>query len=44
MPPFGFDSKELLSQSFATDITDKEDLEETNEIFTRIKSCWYSIR
>ena len=43
MPPFGFGRKEL-SQSFATDITDKEDLEETKEIFTITKSCWYSIR
>ena len=33
MPTFGFGRKEL-SQSFATDITDKEDLEETKKIFT----------
>ena len=43
MPPFGLGRREL-SLSFATDIADKEDLEETKEIFTRIKSCWYRIR
>ena len=43
MPPFEYVRKEL-SQSFATDITDKEDLDETKKIFTITKSCWYSMR
>src|ERR671927_1206184 len=32
MPPFGFGRKEEQPQSFTTDITDKEDLQEINEI------------
>ena len=42
MPPFGFARKEQ-SQSFATDITDKEDSEETKEIPIGTKSYSRSI-
>jgi hypothetical protein len=43
MPTFGFEGKEL-SQTFAADISDKEDLEKTRKIIAITKSCWYSTR
>jgi hypothetical protein len=43
MPTFGFDGKEL-SQTFAADISGKEDLEKSTKIIAITKSCWYGTR